>query len=210
MSYVDWRLLGPQFSTCNCDFSCPCQFNALPTYGDCRAAVAMQITKGHFADVSLDGARWVGTFAWPKAIHEGNGTCQVFLDVENEAQKEALLTILSGQETAPGATIFQVFSGTITEMLEPQFVPISVEVDIEARKASVEIKDVLKASGTPIVNPMSGEDHRVRVVLPNGFEYTEAEYGSGSVTSNNPVKLNSKNSHAHFFELHMTQNGVVR
>lgn len=46
MSYVDWRLQGSIFSTCNCDYSCPCQFNALPTHGDCRAAVAMQITSG--------------------------------------------------------------------------------------------------------------------------------------------------------------------
>ena len=154
--------------------------------------------------------RWVGTFAWPKAIHEGNGTCQVFIDCKNDSQKEALLTILSGQETEPGATIFQVFAGTLTEMLDPQFVPISVEIDIEARKAQVEIDGVLKASGTPIVNPVSGEDHRVRVILPNGFEYAEAEYGSGTVLSTNALKLDSKNAHAHFFEMNMTQNGVVR
>ena len=153
MSYVDWRLSGPQFSTCNCDFGCPCQFNALPTHGDCRAAVAMQITKGHFGDVSLDGARWVGTFSWPKAIHEGNGTCQVFVDCQSDEQKNALLTILSGQETEPGATIFQVFSGTITEMLEPQFVPITVEINVEARKSHVQIDGILAVSYTHLTLP---------------------------------------------------------
>jgi hypothetical protein len=43
MAYVDWRIKGPQLSTCNCQVGCPCQFNALPTHGDCRAAVAMRI-----------------------------------------------------------------------------------------------------------------------------------------------------------------------
>ena len=51
MAHVDWNIRGPQISTCNCAWGCPCQFNGLPTHGDCRAAVAMQIEKGHFGSV---------------------------------------------------------------------------------------------------------------------------------------------------------------
>jgi hypothetical protein len=49
MAYVDWRIKGPQLSTCNCQVGCPCQFNALPTHGDCRAAdpLALDWTSGH-------------------------------------------------------------------------------------------------------------------------------------------------------------------
>ena len=63
----------PAIANCNCDFSCPCQFNSLPTHGDCRAMTALRIDKGHFGDVDLSGVTWCGMFAWPKAIHEGNG-----------------------------------------------------------------------------------------------------------------------------------------
>ncbi|MCH7824088.1 MAG: DUF1326 domain-containing protein [Acidobacteria bacterium] len=48
MAYVDWRIKGLSLTTCNCAYGCPCQFNALPTHGDCRAAVGMRVDEGHF------------------------------------------------------------------------------------------------------------------------------------------------------------------
>ena len=37
MAKVDWDIEGAEFSNCNCDYACPCQFESLrPTYGDCR------------------------------------------------------------------------------------------------------------------------------------------------------------------------------
>lgn len=210
MSMTDWSMQGTEFSACNCDFGCPCQFMALPTNGNCSATVAMQINHGHFADTPLDGLRWISTLAWPAAIHEGNGRCQVFIDeAATDAQRQALLTILSGQETVPGGTIFQVFSATITEMLEPQFVPIELEVDIEARTGRAAVAGVLESRGEPILNPVSGEPHRARVVLPDGFEYRVAEYGSSSVDANGGVPMQTQDCHAHFCRIHMTQNGVV-
>ena len=32
-----WEIKGREFGNCNCDYSCPCQFNALPTHGHCHA-----------------------------------------------------------------------------------------------------------------------------------------------------------------------------
>jgi hypothetical protein len=43
MATVDWSIKGPHFVNCNCDYGCPCQFNALPTYRTCLALVAWQI-----------------------------------------------------------------------------------------------------------------------------------------------------------------------
>ena len=51
MSAIDWSIKGPHFVNCNCDYGCPCQFNALPTYRTCLAVVAWQIDEGHFGDV---------------------------------------------------------------------------------------------------------------------------------------------------------------
>ena len=107
MTEIDWRIRGPEISTCNCNWGCPCQFNSLPTHGHCRAGVAMHIDEGHFDGTSLDGLRWAAMFAWPKAIHEGNGEALLILDEHaDESQRGALLGILSGETSVPGATMF--------------------------------------------------------------------------------------------------------
>jgi hypothetical protein len=210
MPYTDWCIKGVEFSACNCDWGCPCQFNALPTHGDCIATVAMQIEDGHFGNTPLNDLRWVCTLAWPKAIHQGNGSCQAFVDERaDENQRNGLLSILSGQETEPGATIFQVFSSTITHMLEPQFVPIELSINIEQRTALARIPGVLESRGEPITNPITGQSHRARVSLPNGFEYSEAEYGSSSVQANGDIKMNTDKCHGHFCHINMTQKGIV-
>ncbi len=114
MAGIDWRLSGIELVTCNCDYGCPCQFNALPTRGDCRAAEAVRIDEGHFGDVRLDGVAFVALFAWPKAIHEGRGEAMLIVDERaNEDQRRAVQAIFRGEETEPGATIFNVFSNVI-------------------------------------------------------------------------------------------------
>jgi hypothetical protein len=97
MAHVDWRLRGAGVDLCNCAYGCPCQFNAMPTHGTCEAAVGFHILEGHFGDVALDDLHVACTFAWPGPVHEGHGQCQAFIDERaSEAQRQALLTILSG------------------------------------------------------------------------------------------------------------------
>ncbi len=123
MAHVDWSIEGPEYVNCNCAWGCPCQFNALPTDGTCRAITGMRIERGHFGSTRLDGLSWVGTYGWPGPIHLGNGTQQFFIDERADAdQRKALVEILHGRETEPGATIFQVFSTTMSTVLDPQFV----------------------------------------------------------------------------------------
>ena len=52
---IEWQIKAREFANCNCAYGCPCQFNALPTHGDCRAAVGMRLDEGHFDDVSVNG-----------------------------------------------------------------------------------------------------------------------------------------------------------
>jgi hypothetical protein len=44
-------------------------------------------------------------------------------------QREALLKIMSGQETEPGATIFNVFASTLAKVHDPIFAKISIKAD---------------------------------------------------------------------------------
>lgn len=211
MAMADWRLEGVEFASCNCNWGCPCQFSSPPTHGKCEAVVSMRIDKGHFEDQVLDGLCWVGTFAWPGAIHEGNGRCQVFIEERaTPEQRAALLTILSGAESLPGATVFQVFSTTLSEVLEPRFVPIEMTIDVDERSAHIRIPDVLEVTGEPIRNPVTGEPQRARLTLPDGFEFTEAEMGSGSFDTQGGIRISSQGGHGHFAHLRFTGEGVVR
>lgn len=208
MTYVDWHITGPQISTCNCDWGCPCQFNAMPTYGDCRAAGAMRIDKGHFGAVTLDGLLWVAVFAWPKAVHEGNGEALVIIDERADAaQRDALLKILTGQETVPGATHFNVFASTLSKVHDPIFTRIEFEADMEAATGRFRVPDVVESSVEPIRNPVTGAVHRARVVLPEGFEYLMAEYASSSTRAMGPIRHDWAKRHAHINQIDMTPYG---
>ncbi len=208
---MDWSIKGPEFANCNCAWGCPCQFNALPTDGTCRAVVSMRIDEGHFGEVHLDGLHWVITIGWPGAIHEGGGSMQAIIDERaDEKQREGLRKILHGEESEPGATVFQVFSTTVTTVYETLFRPIEYSADIDKRTARVRVPGLVESDGEPIRNPVTGNEHRVRVTLPHGFEYTEAEYGSGTTKASGEVKLDFTQSYGQFAMIHMTQHGPVR
>ena len=207
---VQWMIRGSQISTCNCAWGCPCQFNALPTHGNCRAAVAMRIDEGYFADTKLDGVKVVEILAWPGPIHHGKGEAQLILDERsNEAQRNALFTILKGEETEPGSTIFNVLSPMIETIHKPLFLPIEFEVDVESRIGRFAVPGLIEASVEPIRNPVTGAPHRAKVTLPTGFEYHEAEYASSTVHATGAVPQDWRDGHSHLFMLHMTRQGVV-
>jgi len=210
MPLVEWRMRGPEIANCNCDWGCPCQFNALPTRGNCRAMTAMRIDEGYFGELDLSGLKWAGMFAWPGPIHEGNGAAFVVIDsAASEAQRGALLTILSGGETDPGATIFNVFATVIDRLHEPAFLPIDFELDIDKRVGSVRIDNVMHTRTEPIRNPVTGNEHRARVVLPSGFEYREAEYASGETQATGPIDLAWSGRHAHVAMLDLSTHGAA-
>jgi len=213
MADTEWMIKGSWFTTCNCDIGCPCQFNSLPTHGDCRAVLGMEIDEGHFGSVKLDGVRFAALLAWPAAIHEGNGEAQPILDeTTTPEQREAVLAIMTGQHTEPGATIFNVFAATLETLHEPLIAPIQFESDTQTRKARLVIDGIVEATGEPIRNPVTGQTHRARIDIPDGFEYAIAEIASGT-TKTGPgaaVPLDWVNAHAHMVDLHWTNQGVVR
>ena len=69
---------------------------------------------------------------------------------------------------------------------------------------------IIEATIEPIRNPVTGESHRARVVLPHGFEYTEAEFASSTTKASATVALDWANGHGHLAMLHMTPQGPVR
>jgi hypothetical protein len=171
----------------------------------------MIIDRGHYGTARLDGLKLAITFKWPGPIHEGKGHGQVVIDVRaNEAQREGLLKILSGQDTDPFATVFAVFATTMEKVYEPIFAPIDCEIDVDARRGRASVPSVLTLEGQPIRNPITGAEHRARIDLPNGFEYELAEIGSGTSRSQGNVALDLRESYAQFARIHLNNHGVVR
>ena len=185
---IKWEIKGREFGNCNCDYGCPCQFNALPTHGHCRGLAVFDIEQGFHGSTRLDGLRAAAIFRWPGPIHEGKGEGVQIIDWRaTPAQREALLRIFQGEDTEPGATVFQVFASTCDTLHEPIIADIEFELDVDGRTARARIDGVLETRGAPILNPVTGAEHRVRIEQPNGFEFTAAEIGRGWSKASGPV-----------------------
>ncbi|MDR3416532.1 MAG: DUF1326 domain-containing protein [Nevskia sp.] len=211
MAFIEWVMQGTEVSHCNCNIGCPCQFNSLPTHGHCRAYMFMQIDRGHFGEVTLDGVRWGGLFAWPGPIHLGNGTAMVVVDRNaSDAQRTAIETIASGKETDPGTLITQIFSTTLSKVLPTQVKSLEFTIDMQKRTARVHVDGLVDGSAECIRNPVTGQPHPVSVKLPQGFEYTEADFLIGSARSAGPIELDFNDTHAHIAKVHWSTHGVVR
>jgi hypothetical protein len=206
-----WEIEGRELINCNCSYGCPCQFNALPTHGYCEAIGAFAIERGHYGDVPLDGLKAAMVLHWPGAVHEGGGQCQPIVDAAADSrQREAILRIMSGQDTEPFATVFAVFATTFDKVFDPIVAPIDFDVDVDGRRGTVRVDGVFEIAGEPIRNPVSGKEHRARIELPEGFEYEIAEIGSGTSRSHGNVAMELKSSYAQFARIHLSNEGVVR
>jgi hypothetical protein len=172
----------------------------------------MTIQKGHYGDVSLDGLSTAMTAKWPGPIHEGNGEKQIIIDERaSTEQRTALEAIVSGQDTEDMATIFWVINAMTTINHETLYKPITVEANIDARTGRVLVDDVFEVEAEPIRNPVTGAEHRARIDIPHGFEFTIAEMASGTATTHGIVELpNNKGTHTHICELHLNNSGVLK
>jgi hypothetical protein len=75
--------------------------------------------------------------------------------------------------------------------------PIHLAADRERRRATVRIPEVGDIEAEPIKDPVTGEEHQARIVLPHGFECTEVAMG-------NAVGLRANAGEQMSFEHHHT------
>ena len=176
MARTRWRIVGEEVAACNCAWGCPCQFNALPTKGRCEAVAGVYVKQGHYGNTTLDGLRFAFGIWFPGAVHEGNGIGR--LAVEDRAtpdQRNAIVNITTAKD---GGMPFEIFAAVTGTFLDPIFVPIQFEVNRDKRIASLNVPGFAEFRIEPIRNPVTGEEHRAVIKLPNGFEYKEAEMGN--------------------------------
>jgi hypothetical protein len=209
MNDVKWFIQGRYVEYCSCDYGCPCETMASPTYGHCEGVVAMKIDEGYYGDVRLDDRLIVATFYFPRAIHYGGGHMQPILDDQStEAQREAIFKILSG-EGQPVGTMFQIFSVIVEHIHTPLFLPIEFEWDIHKRTARISVSDVVRASTVPIRNPVTDKEHRIRTVLPEGWVFYEAEVAAGTMKGLGEIKFDLAQRHSSLAYFAFDNNGMA-
>lgn len=208
---TDWYVKGREFANCNCSYGCNCQFNALPNNGFCAAVAGFKIDEGRHGDVVLDGLTAAAIYKWPGPVHEGNGQMQIVIDERaNPRQRTALERIMTGQDTKDMATMWWIYHAMSPNRLPTLYRPIELHIDVDGRLARLHVAGLIDSMGEPIRNPVTGNEHRVRIDLPNGFEYELAEVGSGRSSVTGEIRLELDRTYGQFAHIHLNQDGVVR
>ncbi|HMC26793.1 MAG TPA: DUF1326 domain-containing protein [Verrucomicrobiae bacterium] len=170
-SGTKWKFEADFWQACNCDYGCPCEFEAPPSKGFCQGLGVWRISKGSYGKVSLDGLSLGFAIHTPEALHKGNGTGMIFYDKKaNAAQRDALKQIGEGKA---GGLPFEIFPAIISKLLEPQYVDFQYKS--KGRNSSVRAGDLVQIALEPIKNPVSGKPESIRVEHTTGFMFKTAE-----------------------------------
>jgi len=159
-----WRLKGKLVQACNCEYGCPCEFNAPPSHGHCHGTWTWHVEEGRFGDVDLAGVHFAASCKWPGAIHEGGGEALPILDDRmTPEQMAAVGTLLSGAAGGP----WGIIATTLSNVHEPKVVAWDYAFD--GSETAMRAGDVMSMQLTPIRNPVTNEIFEATVVLPTGF-----------------------------------------
>lgn len=204
-----WRMNGEYLKNCNCVPSCPCDTTSNPApHAYCEGLVGMNIREGKFDGVDLTGVKWIAVVHWPGAIHEGNGDVEVYVDEEAlPPQRDALLEILSGKA---GGTFFEIVAAVAPNFKGVHFVPINWQFDKEKRLARVSVPGFIETSSQPLKIIPTGEEQRVIVRMPNGFEYKEMEVAQAvTLKSTGAIKFEWRGTHSSLAHVQQTDKGLL-
>ena len=170
---MDWELKGTVIVACNCDYGCPCNFNALPTKGKCEGTWTWHVERGTFGETSLDDLNFTVCVNWPGAIHEGNGEALILVDERaDEAQRNAIETLVGGDAGGP----WGVLAWTWPTIHGPK--PVAYDLHLDGVKTRVKAGNSYEVVSETIKNPVSGAEVHPSATLPEGIVFKEADFGS--------------------------------
>ncbi len=158
-----WQLNGNVLIACNCDWGCPCNFNARPSRGHCEGGWIWVIGQGHVDSVRLDGLGLALFADWPGAIHEGGGRAACYMDDRADgAQRTALTSVLRGELGGPWGLFMKTY-----KLAEPDFASFDVQMAEHASRAT--IGDAVELELQTIRNPVTQAEAHPEMVLPEGL-----------------------------------------
>jgi hypothetical protein len=171
-----WHIRGQVVLACNCDYGCPCNFNALPTQGKCEGHWNWHIEEGSWGDTPLAGLTFSLAVNWPGAIHHGNGEGIAVIDERaDEAQREALTTLLNGTAGGP----WKILRTTVSKLHGPESAPY--EVTLDDYRSRVRAGSFIDVQMEPVKNPVTQAEVHPRVLLPEGMVFKDGMLGASTV-----------------------------
>jgi hypothetical protein len=187
-----FRASGDVLIACNCDWGCPCNFNARPSRGHCEGGWIWMIESGQADDVNLAGFG-VSVFAkWPGAIHEGGGKATCYVDARaGEAQRTALVRVVRGEFGGP----WGIFSKTY-DLAPPVIAPFDVTLAAHGSRAAIGGSVELQLQ--TIRNPVTKAEAHPDVVLPEGLVVKRGSLGASAVFRVNELGLDHAGQYAAF------------
>ena len=172
---MDWELKGTVIVACNCDYGCPCNFNALPTTGKCEGTWTWHVERGTFGETSLDDLNFTVCVNWPGAIHEGNGEALILVDERaDEDQRNAIETLVGGDVGGP----WGVLAWTWPTIHGPK--PAPYDLHLDGVKTRVKAGDSYEVVSETIKNPVTGAEVHPGATLPEGIVFKQGDFGSST------------------------------
>ena len=164
-----WSYKAEMISACNCDWGCPCNFNAKPTNGSCEGTWGIHITTGVCGDTTLDGLKLAWSAKWPGAVHEGGATAKLFIDESaSEGQRSALENIFKGEL---GGMPWMIVAATVENWVETAHVPF--EWNFSKDQSSYNAGNQVRVALDVMRNPVSGAESTAVISLPTGLITSE-------------------------------------
>ena len=168
-----WTLSGTVLIACNCDWGCPCNFNARPTTGSCQGGWTWHVEQGASGKTGLDGLSFSLYAKWPGAIHDGNGEALMLIDERaSPPQRQALEEMLSGKVGGP----WGVLGWTWPKVHGP--FAAAYDVAFDGVRTRVKCGEYVDIECGPIRNPVSGAESYPSVVLPQGIIFKGGDLGA--------------------------------
>jgi hypothetical protein len=168
-----WYLKGQVLVACNCDWGCPCNFNARPTKGKCEGGWTWHVEDGAYDDVSLNDLNFSVYVNWPAAIHEGNGEGLILIDERaDDRQRAAIQSLIGGKVGGP----WGILSWTWPKAHGPYFV--SYDITFDGVRSRVRCGELVEIECGPIRNPVTGAESYPGAVLPQGIIVKRADFGA--------------------------------
>jgi hypothetical protein len=168
-----WNLRGTVLIACNCDYGCPCNFNALPTKGYCEGGWTWHVETGRYGETALDGLNFSVYVKWPGPIHEGNGHALILLDERADGeQRQAIETLIDGGVGGPWGVL-----GWTWPIIDGPHAA-RYELELDGVNTRLRAGEWLELAMEPIRNPVSGAEVRPGAVLPQGIILKRPDFGS--------------------------------
>jgi len=139
----NWALKADYTESCSCNPTCPCLFGSPSTLGYCEGNNLIQIKKGHYGGIKLDGISVVTSFSLGKWL-------KIYVSEKStDEQVNAVLELLKLDET-----FGMIYAGG-SKVLSVEKAPVAIErtstkVRFSVPNATVEIKMMKGLNGTPI------------------------------------------------------------